>query len=84
MGDCLMGFLNSGGGYTPPGPTQEELDKQEAREKRADAQELTEKKKIASRQIARTKQGNRLLMTALPGTRETPQRTLGPSRNPRA
>ena len=80
-----MGFLNSGGGYTPPpGPTQEELDKQEAREKRVEAQEVTEKKKIASRQIARLKQGNRMLMTNIPGTRELPQRTLGQSRNPRA
>ena len=76
-----------GGSKPPPGPSKEEIEKQEVREERAESQEATEKRRIASRSRSRRTGGNRLLMTqdrenpALGN--ETGQATLGPGRNPR-
>lgn len=80
-----MGGLFGGGGSAPSGPSQAELDAQAERERRASEKENEEKRKIASRNIARTRgRGpNRQLMTALAGTRELPKTTLGPQRNTR-
>jgi len=77
-----MGGLFGGGGG-PSGPSQAELDAQEEREKRATAKENEEKRKLASRQISRSRR-NRMLMSGTPSGVEAPQRTLGPGRNPRA
>lgn len=77
-----MGGLFGGGGG-PKGPSQAELDAQEEREKRAEAKENEEKRKLASRQISRSRR-NRMLMTGDATGVEAPQRTLGPGRNPRA
>ena len=77
-----MGGLFGGGGG-PSGPSQAELDAQEEREKRATAKETEEKRKLASRQISRSRR-NRMLMTGDSTGVEAPQRTLGPGRNPRA
>jgi len=77
-----MGGLFGGGGG-PKGPSQAELDAQEEREKRATAKENEEKRKLASRQISRSRR-NRMLMSGTPSGVEAPQRTLGPGRNPRA
>ena len=71
-----------GGSKPPPGPSQEELDRQADREARATAQENEEKRKIASRQISRSRR-NRMLMSSDVTGVEPPQRTLGPGRNPR-
>jgi hypothetical protein len=77
-----------GGSKPPPGPSQEELDRQKQREDRAEAGEAKEKRRIASRSRSRRTGGQRLLMTQ---DRENPamgnemdQATLGPGRNPRA
>tara|TARA_B100000927_G_scaffold288788_1_gene284079 strand:- start:238 stop:471 length:234 start_codon:yes stop_codon:yes gene_type:complete len=72
-----------GGSKPPPGPSQEELDRQQQREERAVAQENEEKRKIASRQISRSRR-NRMLMSGDATGVEPVQRTLGPGRNPRA
>lgn len=77
-----MGGLFGGGGG-PKGPSQAELDAQEEREKRATAKETEEKRKLASRQISRSRR-NRMLMTGDATGVQAPQRTLGPGRNPRA
>lgn len=77
-----MGGLFGGGGG-PSGPSQAELDAQEEREKRATAKENEEKRKLASRQISRSRR-NRMLMTGDATGVQAPQRTLGPGRNPRA
>ena len=77
-----MGGLFGGGGG-PKGPSQAELDAQAEREKRATAKETEEKRKIASRQISRSRR-NTMLMSGTPSGVEAPQRTLGPGRNPRA
>lgn len=76
-----MGGLFGGGGG-PKGPSQEDLDKQQEREDRAEDKENEEKRKIASRQISRSKR-NRLLMSGTATGVEPVQRTLGPGRNPR-
>ena len=76
-----MGGLFGGGGG-PKGPSQEELDAQAERERRAEARETEEKRKIASRQISRSRR-NRMLMSGDVTGVEAPQRTLGPGRNPR-
>ena len=72
-----------GGSKAPPGPSPEELDRQVEREARAEARETEEKRKIASRQISRSRR-NRMLMSGDATGVEPPQRTLGPGRNPRA
>ena len=72
-----------GGSKAPPGPSQEELDRQVEREARAEARETEEKRKIASRQISRSRR-NRMLMSGDATGVQAPQRTLGPGRNPRA
>ena len=77
-----MGGLFGGGGG-PKGPSQDELDKQQQREDRAEAKENEEKRKIASRQISRSRR-NRMLMSGDATGVEPVQRTLGPGRNPRA
>ena len=71
-----------GGGGGPKGPSQAELDAQAERERRAEAKETEEKRKIASRQISRSRR-NRLLMSGDATGVEPIQRTLGPGRNPR-
>ena len=78
-----MGGLFGGGSKPPPGPSQAELDEQEQREERAERRENEEKRKIASRQISRSKR-NRMLMSGDAIGITAPQRTLGPGRNPRA
>ena len=77
-----MGGLFGGGGG-PKGPSQEDLDKQQEREDRAEDKENEEKRKIASRQISRSKR-NTMLMSGTATGVEPVQRTLGPGRNPRA
>ena len=78
-----MGGLLPGRSRAPSGPSQEELDRQADREARAEAQENEEKRKIASRNISRSRR-NRMLMSGDVTGVEPPQRTLGPGRNPRA
>tara|TARA_B100000768_G_scaffold181767_2_gene206312 strand:- start:14464 stop:14712 length:249 start_codon:yes stop_codon:yes gene_type:complete len=77
-----------GGSKPPPGPSKEEIEKQEDREERAEAGESREKRKIASKARSRRSGGNRLLMSQ---ERDNPalgnemgDTTLGPGRNPRA
>ena len=76
-----------GGSKPPPGPSKEEIEKQEVREERAESQEATEKRRIASRSRSRRTGGQRLLMTAdrdAPALgNDTTQATLGPGRSPR-
>ena len=72
-----------GGSRAPSGPSQEELDRQAEREARAEARETEEKRKIASRQISRSRR-NRMLMSGDATGVQAPQRTLGPGRNPRS
>ena len=74
---------------TPEGPSQEELDRVSAREKRAEENERDERTKLASQRIARRRGSRRnMLMSDMrenPSTGvEAPSRTLGPGRNPRA
>lgn len=83
-----MGGLLPGRSKAPPGPSREELDKQEEREERAEAGEAREKRKIASKARSRRSGGQRLLMAQ---DRDNPalgnemgDTTLGPGRNPRA
>ncbi len=54
-----------GGSKAPPGPSPEELERQVEREARAEARETEEKRKIASRQISRSRR-NRMLMSVMP------------------
>tara|TARA_B100000989_G_scaffold274262_1_gene232968 strand:- start:208 stop:444 length:237 start_codon:yes stop_codon:yes gene_type:complete len=78
-----MGGLFGGGSKPPPGPSQAELEEQDKREERAKRDENEQKRKLASRQISRSKR-NRMLMSGDATGVEPPQRTLGPGRNPRA
>ena len=78
-----MGGLFGGGSKAPPGPSKEEVQDQQQREERAERRENEEKRKIASRQISRSKR-NRMLMSGDATGVQAPQRTLGPGRNPRA
>lgn len=78
-----MGGLFGGGSKPPPGPSPEEIEEQEEREERAERRETEEKRKIASRQISRSKR-NKMLMSGDATGVEAPKRTLGPGRNPRA
>ena len=77
-----MGGLFGGGGG-PSGPSEDELERQAEREARAEAKENEEKRKIASRQISRSRR-NRMLMSGDATGVDPVQRTLGPGRNPRA
>ena len=72
-----------GGSKPPPGPSPEEIADKEEREERAERRETEEKRKIASRQISRSKR-NKMLMSGDATGVEAPKRTLGPGRNPRA
>jgi hypothetical protein len=78
-----MGGLLPGRSRAPSGPSQEELDRQKEREDRATAQENEEKRKLASRNISRSKRNKMLMSGDVTGV-EAPKRTLGPGRNPRA
>ena len=78
-----MGGLFGGGSKAPPGPSKEELEEQDKREERAKRDENEQKRKLASRQISRSKR-NRMLMSGDATGVQAPQRTLGPGRNPRA
>lgn len=78
-----MGGLFGGGSKAPPGPSQAELDEQDKREERAKRDENEQKRKLASRQLSRSKR-NRMLMSNDATGVEPPQRTLGPGRNPRS
>ncbi len=72
-----------GGSKPPPGPSPEEIADQDKREERAKTKETEEKRKLASRQISRSKR-NQMLMSGDATGVEAPKRTLGPGRNPRA
>lgn len=76
-----------GGGGGPSGPSQEEREAARKREERADTRERRERQGLQARTRARARGGDRQLMFQARDNAGTgvapPQRTLGPSRNPR-